>query len=265
MENAPLDQEGLQNLALIYLALAHSTDQELEDVEVDAIAEHLRSWQSASTRTLVGTIKDALDLYVREDADVRVRTAVKAMHDRLPVERRQAILNDLMDIAIADGKFLYEESSFINDLAHAWDVHLPERPGERSMWSILGPPGDEDDWTPLHDLALIYLTLAHQTDEKLAPGEVDAITKKLHEWLPEAEDAVVRQLVREALEVYSQGPDKHLFTEAVTSLKQAVPPHQRKALLADLRYIAHADGRVLKSEQDLIASLARAWDLPASS
>lgn len=263
METTKQEQSVLHDLALIYLALAHSTDDQLSNEEIDAIATRLREWQNVKSETVLSAIKQALEEYLREDADVRVRQAVSSVKASIPEEIRRVLLDDLTEIAMADGKFLHEEGSFIGELAQAWDLHLdPESNSKPLSWSLLNVSEQNGNWTPAHDLALVYVTLAQSTDGILESEEVEIITDKLSEWLPDAGRADVVELVREALSVYVQGPDKHLFAESIESIARTIPPHQRTALLDDLKCVAEADGSLLDSERDLIARIARRWSTP---
>ncbi len=127
-------------------------------------------------------------------------------------------------------------------------------------WSILGGTADESgSWSPVHDLALIYVTLAHRPDDDLSSEEILAIATKLNEWVPDAQEDDVLRVVQDALSVYVQGPDKRMFTEAVESIRSTVPKHQLAALLEDLTYVADADGRRLSEEEKMIDQLTRAW------
>lgn len=252
----------LHNLALIYIALAHSTDEELSDPEVETIAGRLRAWQHVRTETVASALKEALDDYVKDDADKRVRQAVFAIRDALPEPERQHIVDDLMEVALADGRFLFDESSFIGELAGAWNVRAGEAARARTPWSILnGDHEGAEGWSHVHDLALIYVTLAHSTDDDLSDSEVDAIVAKLHEWMPSATEKEVLHVVRDALTVYAQGRDQRSFTESVEALRDSVPSHQRGVLLEDLRDVAAADGGTSEGEERLIDRLARAWGL----
>lgn len=253
----------LRDLALIYIALAHSTDQDLSEVEVDAISDRLRAWQSQVTEeTVLSAIKDALEDYTQESAHPEVERAVRRVRDELDQQQREMIVDDLTEIAMADDKFLYEEGSFIGDLARAWDVHIEAPVADDNPWTVLRGSG-ENGWTPLHDLALVYLHLAHRTDEDLDSKEIDAISRSLSEWAPGVEDEGALDIVQSAMHAYVQGPDKRLFEDSVEALKTAVPSHQRAALLSDLREIAQSDGSVSGEEHDVIERLMRAWSVPA--
>ena len=253
----------LRDLALIYLTLAHGTDEDLNDAEVDTIAEVLRVWQDETQQeTRLSAIKDALARYERDDALDQVNKAIRRVGEAVPEARREQILDDLVEIALADGQFLHAESTFIGELAEAWEVSLAEREDWAGQaWTVLRTEGPGESWTPLHDLALIYLTLAYETDEDLAAEEVNAITEKISEWIPDATASDVLSVVRGVLDAYVQGPERRLLGDAIEAVAGAVPAHQHEALLADLRYVALADGRLMAEEKAMIDRLARAWDV----
>jgi uncharacterized tellurite resistance protein B-like protein len=260
-------QHLLRDLALIYLTLAHGTDEDLTDDEVDTIADELHEWQEEMRQeSVLSAIKGALALYEREDALDQVNAAIQGVHERLSEEDRQLILDDLVEIAMADGRYMHEESTFIGELADAWDVSAGEEDRGHwasSAWTVLQNEGPAESWTPVHDLALIYLTLAYETDKDLDEDEVDAITAKISEWIPGAENEDVLGVVREVMETYVQGPRRRVFAESVDAVGEVVPQHQHEALLADLRYVAEADGVILDAERRMIRDLADAWGLPA--
>ncbi len=258
--NAAHDEGILKDLALLYVALAHGSDRRLENAELEVIADRLQAWQDrAASETALGAIRAALEAYVGEASQAHIEQAVAHLREACPEEQRRAMLEDFVAIARADDVFLYEEARFIERLAAAWDVRLSAEDGGR-LWNILDA-GRAGDWTPLHDLALVYLAVAHQPDRAIAAPEREAIAKKIKEWLPEAREADVDAVVREALRVYADARDETAVTRALASLKSAVPSHQRAALLADLRYIACADGVMLVEERALIERIAHALGL----
>jgi uncharacterized tellurite resistance protein B-like protein len=264
--NASSDRQHLlRDLALIYLTLAHGTDEDLTYEEVDTIADELREWQDqVREESVLSAIKGALALYEREDALDQVNAAIHSVHENLDERDRQLILDDLVEIAMADGRYMHEESTFIGELADAWGVDTSGDRGNwaTGAWTVLQNEGPAESWTPVHDLALIYLTLAYETDKDLDEDETEAITVKISEWIPGAESEDVLGVVREVMETYVQGPKRRIFNEAVAAVSDTVPEHQHEALLADLRYVAEADGKIIDSERRMIRDLARAWDLP---
>lgn len=254
-------QPLLNDLALIYLAMAHSTDEDLCDDEINAMADRLQAWQQVDSKTIAGALKTAVDVYLMADGPAHVRQAVLNVRDGLAPENRKLLLDDLMNIAMSDDRFLHRESSFIADLMRAWEINASDglEQGDGS-WSILNPDGGQPNgWSVLHDLALIYLTLAQRTDGNLCEEEVSAIAEKLHEWLPNAAREDVMNVVRDALAAYVQGPDERVFTESVQAVSRLVPTHQRSALLDDLRHVAEADGKMIDAERLLIGRLEQAW------
>ena len=264
MESQHAENRVMHELAYVYIALAHGTDDQLSDEEIDQIAERLRGWELDTAQTVTSALKQAMDEYMADAGVDRLDRAVAAIRDAFPAERRKDLLEDLMGIAIADGRFLFTESSFIERVGRTLEVRLEGADGVIGRsWSVLGGTSTDgnDQWTPVHDLALIYVTLAHRTDDDLSDDEISAIATKLNEWIPEAPEDEVLRVVQDALTVYVQGPDKRMFTEAVESVRDRVPRHQLSALLSDLSYVASADGRMLEEEKQIIAQLAQAWSV----
>lgn len=260
MESAHTDRGLLQDLALIYIAFAHGTDEDLSDDEVNVIAGRLNEWRDDTEfATVLGAVKNAVDEYVRDDASDLVANAIRRIRLEVAPLARQAVIDDLMDIAMADDIFRHAESSFIKELEDAWDLHQSEKDGADGSFSVIDRSEQYGGWTAMHDLALIYLTLAHSTDRDLSTEEVDAITSKLAEWMPEAEESDILLVIQGAMSAYAQGPDKRMFAESVESVGRHVPEHQHEALLNDLQAVAEADGRILDEEQRLIDQLREAW------
>lgn len=259
MEQTYTDRDLLQDLAIIYIAFAHGTDQELSDVEIDVIAERLRAWnESLDGGTALSAIKGALTAYTHDEGQREVDRAVKNVRLSAPVDVRRRVVNDLLDIAMVDGVFLHAESAAIKDLETAWDVRGAEDDSNNG-YSVIDRREQYEGWTALHDLALIYLVLAHGSDHDLSAGEVEIITRKLAEWMPDAPVSEVLDVVKGAMGAYAQGADKRMLAESVDALRRFVPEHQREALLDDLRRIAEADGAMIKAEEELITRLRAAW------
>ncbi|MFW5972556.1 MAG: TerB family tellurite resistance protein [Bacteroidota bacterium] len=249
----------LQDLALIYIAFAHETDQHLSDSEIDVIAERLRDWQQGvGDTTALAAVKGALAEYLRDDAVARTENAIANVAAATPESVRRLIVDDLMEIAMADDVFQHAESAYIKKLEEAWDVRHQGQDAESQTFSVIDRSEQYNGWTALHDLALIYLTLAHSTDHDLTEEEVDAITARLAEWMPDESEADVLQVLRGAMSVYAQGPDKRALSESVESVRRYVPSHQHEALLQDLQSVASADGGISESERDLIGRLEEA-------
>lgn len=115
--------------------------------------------------------------------------------------------------------------------------------------------------TLLHDLALLYLGLAHGTDESLHPAETKQIAASLRRWQPHKDPALIDHVIREATLTYLNGANSERMTEAVHVLRDALPENLRLTILHDLSDIARADGKILSQERDFIEKLADEWQL----
>ena len=259
MEQTYTDRDLLQDLAIVYIAFAHGTDQDLSDGEIDVIAERLHTWHASyNGGTTLAAIKAALSAYTRDDGRTEVDRAVKNIRLSAPVHVRRRVLDDLQDIALADGIFRHAESAAIKDLETVWDVRRNDN-GEADGFSIINRHEQYEGWTALHDMALVYLVLAHGSDREVTTDEVDVITRKLAEWMPDAPESDVLSVVKGAMGVYAQGADKRMLAESVDAIRRFVPEHQRTTLLDDLRSIAEADGAMIQAEEELITRLRAAW------
>lgn len=115
--------------------------------------------------------------------------------------------------------------------------------------------------TLLHDLALLYLGLAHGADEDLDPAETRQISASLRRWQPDKDPKLIDHVIREATLSYLNGPKPERIREAIHVLKEALPHQLRMTILHDLSDIARADGQILRAEQDFIQEIAAEWDL----
>jgi uncharacterized tellurite resistance protein B-like protein len=115
--------------------------------------------------------------------------------------------------------------------------------------------------TTLHDLALLYLGLAHGADGALHDDETDAIAAKLRHWNPDKDPALIDHVIREASLSYLNGPSEERLKEAINTLGDVFPERLLRAILHDLNDIAEADGQVVAEERAFIGRIADAWDL----
>ncbi len=119
--------------------------------------------------------------------------------------------------------------------------------------------------TLLHDLALLYLGLAHGADEDLDPAETRQISASLRRWQPNKDPALIDHVIREATLTYMNGANPQRLDKAVDVLKNALPRDLRATILSDLSDIARADGEILTEEKDFIYRLANEWGLEHQS
>lgn len=113
----------------------------------------------------------------------------------------------------------------------------------------------------LHDLALIYLGLAHGTDEELDPTETHAMAVNLRRWQPDKDPALIDHIIREATMSYLNRENTNRLETAIETLRDALPEQTRADILHDLVRIARADGKVIPEEGGFIQNIANAWNV----
>ena len=115
----------LHDLALLYLGLAKGADEELDPSETKEMALKLRRWQPQRDPALIDhVIREAMMTYLNDPTDERLQEAAENLTDAFSDNLRQSILQDLADIARADGRVISGETSYIQNLAETWDVPI---------------------------------------------------------------------------------------------------------------------------------------------
>jgi len=219
-----------------------------------------------------GALRNAVRRSADDKANVELLVAVQDVRDTLSDGQLAAVLEGLVAVALRDDRFEAEEARFVNAVsrslgidAAALELSADDEARVRRLWSVLEVgEGAEGRWTPVHDLAVLYLAIAHRSDGELSTTEVDAVTRKLGEWLPSALPADVLNVVDESMRRYANGPSAQILSASVARVVESVPAHQREAVLRDLQYVAEADHLVLVEEKELIARLAEHWGINLS-
>ncbi|MGB5531282.1 MAG: TerB family tellurite resistance protein [Ignavibacteriaceae bacterium] len=246
------------DLALVYLSLAFRTDSQLSVDEMDSIVDALGTWRPDLSRDDITEIAmESLAVLLDEHSGDEVFGAIDRLQDTLSESERARALDDVVRIAKSDGVFLGRERTFVSHLARAWAV-------KQQAATALQQPSQEDedeDWTLLHDLGLVYIVLAHSTDSKLSDSEIAAMLERMSQWQPDLSESELRAILRDSLAAYAEGPGEEELTRSVSALKKALPFLQRLALLDDLTYIAESDGSFNEFEREMIASLSSAFDV----
>ena len=106
----------------------------------------------------------------------------------------------------------------------------------------------------LLDLAVLYRALAFGADGDLDPAEVDAMRAALVAWAPGGDPAGVDHALREAALVE---PGLVGLSGVLERVGRRLGGPGRSRVLADLRAVADADGRVTRGEDDLIGLVER--------
>ncbi len=252
------DRTITHDLAVVYLALAYGPDHQLADRELTLITEALQAWgQDASREAVQEEVVEALAVLLQEEFDPEqlVIGALDRLADVLSHEQRQHAIEDVVRIAEADGLLLRAERTVIDAIAHRWQV-------KRYAQALLdATQGDRDDWTLLHDIGLIYIILAHSTDNNLSDKEIAVLVDRTRDWQPEWTEEAVRVVLRQALAYYGSNPGSEALQRSVLSIGHRLPLVQRLALVNDLFAIAEADGALLDAERAMIVSLIDAWNV----
>jgi tellurite resistance protein len=111
----------IHSLAIIYLALAHAADGEIDAGELRVVAERLQQWTPNSSLVEIGAVlRDAVAEYKRlPGAEARLnhaRAAADSLKQTTPRDTLRRILADLWRIAGSDGHISSEEQRFIMEM-----------------------------------------------------------------------------------------------------------------------------------------------------
>lgn len=249
------ETQPLRALAALYLSMVQRDQRNVSHAELEAVIDTLLQRFPTVDRAEVQNV--VLDVYATaSDLEGLAYRAVETLQDQLSERQKSALLKDLARIAQADGIILDRERGLLVALAQHWHIDLP-----KSMALLGSTPGDESAWGVLHDLAFIYLSLAHGTDYDLSEDERLIILRKLREWKPSLDENQIRTILNLAMDRYAHGPDQEVLNASIESVKASLPLPQRMAALHDLTQIANADGIFLDNEEDLINDLMNAWNV----
>jgi uncharacterized tellurite resistance protein B-like protein len=247
------------DLALIYIALAYGTDHDLSDDELNTITSALEEWADVPEESHIHeVVMEAVTAFLEGDSRAELRRSIEHLSAELSDDERRQALTDVIRIAEADGVLLEREQGLIHTVAEAWSLKRLSEELVEDTSAVVQRHGE--DWGLIHELAFIYVVVAHGGNNELISDEVDMMLDRLQEWQPDLEQEEAREVVRSALEVYGEEGEE-LIPESVETLKRALPDVQRLAVLDDLHCIAKADGELSEAERDIITSLAKAWDV----
>jgi len=247
------------DLALVFLSVAYGTDHDLSDEEISSITGLLQAWREdfalAEVREVV---MEAMAVMLRKEAEKELNRTINHLKSTLSIEDRRRVLEDVVRIAEADGILLSSERSLISLLADTWQI---KPTGDRLINQSSVDQEDAPLWSLLHDIALIFLVVAHGSTNSLSPDEITTMIARIGEWQSDLDDASIRDVLRVVLEYYAQQPTRDDLETSILAIRDAFPRVQRLAVLNDLVTIAEADDVINEYEIEMISMLAKAWKL----
>lgn len=112
----------------------------------------------------------------------------------------------------------------------------------------------------LDALAFLYITFAHVTDGALSGEEMRSLAERVHRWRPDAPLPELGAALKSAVTRYrsfaTAGERMAEAGRSAAGIAAVASPDDRARLLADLREIAGADGRISAEESAFIDALA---------
>ncbi len=239
------------DLALLFVALAYGTDRDLADEEVEAITRSLKQWSPEASGVVIREIiVEAMSVLMDDQKHTEVSRSIATLGKELSEEELSDVLAHVNHIAEVDGILLQREEHLISTLAEAWSLRGLEEDAEI-----------DDDWDLIRQMTLIYVVVAHSTDNDLSLAEIEAIVERVREWDASLDEEAARDVLRDALAFYAQEPDEDVLGQTIMTIKNSLAPMRRLILLDDLYYIAYADGTFKENERAMITSLADAWGI----
>lgn len=248
------------DLALIYIALAYGTDSELSQPELKMITDAIATWRTDLSAVEVNeVVLEAVAVFLEGNPRVEVVHSMQSLKEVLDPDQRRRALDDIVRIAEADGVLLHRERGLITFLATIWEMKTT---GLRLIEQVSVPEEQVPTWSLLHDISLMYVVMAHSTDNDLSETEIGAILERLAEWQPDLDEVATRRVIGDVLAFYASEPARDRLQSSVSAIKESLPMMQRLVLLNDLVYIAESDGEFTHHEKEMLASLSSAWEIP---
>lgn len=247
------------DLALIFIALAYGTDQELSTDEMDTLVDAVAHWRpQLDTDSVREVVMEALAIFMERDAEDEVQRAVLDLAQALEEDELRRALEQVVHIAEADGILLTAEQTLITELGRAWSL---KELSQQLLSEATSTVDAVQRWSLLHDLVLVYVVVAHSTDAQLTDPEIEVMLQRIDHWMPQGTEREAREVIRDVLQAYAEEPGQEVLQQSVKALKDWLPPIQRILVLDDLNHIARADGTITESEREMITDLARAWQV----
>jgi len=117
----------LHAMNFLYLTFAHSTDDDLSQEEFNTIVTQLKKWDSKNPELIDSVVKETMNWYKSyDDWDNTLQDCVECINilSEFPDNMRKLILEDLIEVAKADGEIKEEEIKFFNNVANRWKIEI---------------------------------------------------------------------------------------------------------------------------------------------
>lgn len=114
---------SLHDLGLLYLALVHGADGDIDPAEREVMLQKLQAWEHRATPAQTrGVMHDVMLVYMGLYRGEMLDIAIAGLKQSLQKAQRILVLRDLTDLASADGLLVPGEIAFIQKLAHVWEI-----------------------------------------------------------------------------------------------------------------------------------------------
>ena len=120
---------------------------------------------------------------------------------------------------------------------------------------------NDDDWTSVHDVGIMYVACAYRGDREMDDSERNAVQALLLLRFPEVAPLEASRIVSRVFLTYLSPTGSAMLTAAVHSLGQSLSRSDRAEIVKDLSGIASTDGLVYPAEADFITRVAREWQV----
>lgn len=252
-------KKNVQDLALIFIALAYGADAELTDTEVESLTAAIGRWRpDDEPEHIREVVVEAWALFEADETGDEVVAAIESLNSKLEDSSKQRALEDAMLIAEADGILLSSERTLLSVLAAAWDLRGAEAD---LIAKTTATVDDRPVWTLLHDIALLAIAIAHGSEGGIDRDEISSMIQRLGGWRSDMDPDDLQAVIRTALEVFSEVDLIEVLQQCAVSIRERLPHALRLIVLDDLIAVAEADGNMNRNEADMIGSLAQAWQL----
>lgn len=241
----------VHDVAFVYVSMAFAPDHQIAERELLLLRDALQSWLPEAEEGDVEVIlMEVLAALTDPEGKDELLPALRRLYESLNEEERQRVVENCLRISEADGQMRLRERRFIHSVADALGVR-------RYANTLLRLTTlESEDWTLLHDIALMGVIVAHTSDDKVKPVEVHAILDMLAGWVPEDMASCVQDVLEDVLITYGRQPTSEAISRSVFSIRDNLKRPQRLAFIEDLYLVAGSDGEVLDGEFETISQIA---------